>query len=58
MPDLASGSADDLGQGVWLPSTATDQVGAELARWFGADAATLAAVWPRAGQFDRLSGWA
>jgi uncharacterized protein (DUF1501 family) len=58
MPDLATGSADDLGQGVWLPSTSTDQVGAELTRWFGADASTLAAVWPRASYFDRLSGWA
>ncbi len=58
MPDLSPGSADDLGQGVWLPTTATDQLGAELARWFGADATTLAAVWPHASAFDRIAGWA
>ncbi|MBI3347098.1 MAG: DUF1501 domain-containing protein [Burkholderiales bacterium] len=58
MPELTLGGPDDVGQGVWLPTTATDQLGAELARWFGADATTLAAVWPHAGGFDRLSGWA
>lgn len=58
MPDLSPGSVDDLGQGVWLPTTATDQLGAELARWFGADATTLAAVWPHASAFDRIAGWA
>jgi len=57
MPELRVGGADDVGQGVWLPSSATDQLGAELARWFGADATTLAAVWPRASGFDRLAGW-
>lgn len=57
MPDLAPGSADDIGQGVWLPTTATDQVGTELARWFGADATTLAAVWPHGAAFDRVAGW-
>lgn len=58
MPELALGGPDDVGDGVWLPSTATDQLGAELARWFGADATTLAAVWPHASGFDRLAGWA
>ncbi len=57
MPDLTLGGPDDIGQGVWLPTTATDQLGTELARWFGADAATLAAVWPHGAGFDRLAGW-
>jgi uncharacterized protein (DUF1501 family) len=57
MPDLTVGGPDDVGQGVWLPTTATDQLGSELARWFGADATTLAAVWPHAGGFDRMAGW-
>jgi uncharacterized protein (DUF1501 family) len=58
MPEIAVGGADDAGQGVWIPSTATDQLGAELARWFGADATTLSAVWPKAAGFDRMAGWA
>ncbi|MBW8845675.1 MAG: DUF1501 domain-containing protein [Burkholderiales bacterium] len=57
MPDLTVGGPDDVAQGVWLPTTATDQLGTELARWFGADATTLAAVWPHGGGFDRLLGW-
>ena len=52
------GGPDDAGQGVWIPTTAPEQLGVEWARWFGTDAATLAAVFPRAGQFDRLAGWA
>ena len=58
MPDLSPGSADDIGQGVWLPTTATDQLGTQLAAWFGADATTLAAVWPHGAAFDRITGWA
>lgn len=58
MPDLTINGPDDVGQGVWLPTTATDQLGTELARWFGADATTLAAVWPHGSGFDRLAGWA
>ncbi len=58
MPDLTIDGPDDVGQGVWLPTTATDQLGTELARWFGADATTLAAVWPHGSGFDRIAGWA
>jgi len=57
-PSLLLGGADDLGQGVWLPTTATEQLGVELARWFGADAATTAAVFPHAAAFGRLEGLA
>ncbi|MFG6468510.1 DUF1501 domain-containing protein [Roseateles sp. BYS87W] len=57
-PDLSANGPDDVGQGVWLPSTATDQLGTEWARWFGADAATLDAVWPHGRSFDRVAGWA
>jgi uncharacterized protein (DUF1501 family) len=55
-PELKVGGPDDVGQGVWLPSTGTDQVGSELARWFGASDATVAAAFPRAAGFDRLVG--
>lgn len=55
-PDLTLGGADDVGQGVWVPSTAVDQLGADLARWFGADAATVDAVFPHITAFDRDIG--
>lgn len=58
MPELTLNGPDDIGQGVWLPTTATDQLGTELATWFGADATALAAVWPHGSGFDRLAGWA
>lgn len=56
--ELTVGSADDAGQGVWIPSTANEQIGRELAQWFGADAGVLSAVFPHAKDFDRPVGWA
>ncbi|MEY2891049.1 MAG: hypothetical protein RJA98_957 [Pseudomonadota bacterium] len=55
-PELVVGGADDVGQGVWVPSTAVDQLGADLARWFGADAATVETVFPHITAFDRNIG--
>jgi hypothetical protein len=43
---------------VWIPTTSPDQLGTELANWFGADASTLGAVFPRGSYFDRMVGWA
>jgi len=55
--DLAVGGPDDVGgQGIWIPSTAIDQLGGELARWFGADAAAVDEVFPRLAHFDRNLG--
>jgi uncharacterized protein (DUF1501 family) len=51
MPSLAVGGADDVGQGRILPSTATDQYGATLARWFGVDDASLLTVFPNLANF-------
>lgn len=46
-PSLAIGGADDAGdEGQWIPTTALDQYGASLARWFGVPAAELAQVFP------------
>lgn len=50
--DLAIGGPDDAGQGVWIPGTAVDQIGGDLARWFGADAALIDEVFPRLRHFD------
>ena len=55
-PDLALGGPDDTGQGVWIPSTAVDQMGGELARWFGAETAVIDEVFPRLVNFNRDIG--
>ncbi|MFZ6816409.1 DUF1501 domain-containing protein [Undibacterium sp. Rencai35W] len=55
-PEMTIGGRDDAGQGSWIPSTATDQVDGELARWFGADAATTDTILPRLQNFDRNLG--
>lgn len=55
-PDLAIGGPDDTGQGVWIPSLSVDQLGGELARWFGADTALVDTVFPRLVNFDRHLG--
>lgn len=55
-PELALGSADDVGQGVWVPGVALDQFAGELGRWFGADEALLDEVLPRLRHFDRRIG--
>jgi uncharacterized protein (DUF1501 family) len=55
-PTLEVNGPDDAGQGSWIPTTATEQLGAEMATWFGADAGTLAGVFPHAASFPRING--
>ncbi|HSI60637.1 MAG TPA: DUF1501 domain-containing protein [Ideonella sp.] len=55
-PELVLGGPDDAGEGVWIPTTSIDQFGGELARWFGADTATVNQIFPRLGHFDRDIG--
>ena len=55
-PDPVVGGSDDAGQGVWIPSLAVDQLGGELARWYGADAALANDVFPRLRYFDANIG--
>jgi uncharacterized protein (DUF1501 family) len=51
-PTLAIGGPDDAGdEGQWIPTTALDQVGATLARWFGVPPADLPQVFPNLGAF-------
>ena len=45
-------SADQLGNGVLLPSVSIDQYAATLARWFGVSASQTLEVFPRLANFD------
>ena len=55
-PVLQVGGPDDAGQGVWIPTTSVDQLGGELARWFGAAPNLVEAVFPRLPYFERSIG--
>lgn len=52
-PYPALGGADDANsRGVLIPTTSLEQFGATLARWFGLDAAALAAAFPALAAFS------
>ena len=51
-PNLAMGGPDDSGnQGRWIPTTAMDQMGATLSKWFGASPVDVAQIFPNIGRF-------
>ena len=51
-PNLTMGGPDDSGsQGRWVPTTAMDQFGSTLAKWFGASAVDVAQIFPNIGRF-------
>lgn len=51
-PTLALGGPDDTGlRGALIPTTAIDQYGATMAKWFGVDPAAMTQVFPNLGNF-------
>jgi len=48
---ILGGPSDAEAEGRWLPTTAVDQYGATLARWFGVGSANLSAVFPNLAKF-------
>lgn len=52
LPATAVNGPDDVGQGRLLPTTAVDQLGAQLAGWLGVSASDMATVLPFSKNFD------
>jgi uncharacterized protein (DUF1501 family) len=51
-PQMALSGPDDSGSnGAWIPTTAVDQVGATLGKWFGIAGTDLNAIFPNLGRF-------
>lgn len=50
-PNLAVNSADDVGQGRYIPTIATSQVGATIAQWMGVPTINLATMFPTLANF-------
>lgn len=51
-PEIGLTHSQQVGSGRLLPSTANDQVSAELARWFGVSDTNMSTVLPNAGNFN------
>lgn len=52
MPSLDLNSEDDYGDGRIIPTTASEQYSATLAKWFGLSDAEIALVFPHLSRFD------
>lgn len=54
-PSLALGNALDIGNGLLIPTTASDEIFAELSMWFGVEKAGMQNLFPNIGQFYDLN---
>ena len=45
------------GRGRWIPTTASDQYGSALAKWFGVSDLNMASVFPNIGNFNALNSF-
>ena len=52
MPELALSAERDYGGGRFVPTTAVDQYGASLLRWFGVPASSMESVFPNIARFE------
>ncbi|MEP7205807.1 MAG: DUF1501 domain-containing protein [Casimicrobiaceae bacterium] len=51
-PQLVLKGNDDTGSnGVWIPTTAVDQIGSTLAKWFGVASSDMTYLFPNIGRF-------
>jgi uncharacterized protein (DUF1501 family) len=50
-PALRVNGPDDTNGGRWIPTTATEQYAATLARWFGLSATEVSATFPTLSRF-------
>lgn len=55
-PDLGLGNSLDVGDGVLVPTTSTDEYFAELALWMGVSPNDLSAIFPNIGNFYNPAG--
>ncbi|GAA6205696.1 DUF1501 domain-containing protein [Thalassotalea sp. SU-HH00458] len=53
MPELALNSQNDLGDGRMIPTTSSEEYGAQFAKWFGLTDAEVAQVFPTLSRFDQ-----
>jgi uncharacterized protein (DUF1501 family) len=59
-PVLQTGGPDDTtnsgssGRGRWIPTSASDQYGATVAKWFGVGDADMGTVFPNQGNFNTM----
>jgi uncharacterized protein (DUF1501 family) len=52
-PDLVKGGNQDAGNnGAWIPTTAVDQVGSTLGKWFGMPQSDIDQVFPNLANFS------
>lgn len=53
MPELALNSNDDLGDGRMIPTTSSEEYGAQLAKWFGLNDSEVAQIFPTLTRFNQ-----